>query len=60
MRSMDTMPVDDVSQRETDDTSMSPLAVELAVMKAMTTPRRNVVAPECSAGTVDAIVPNAT
>jgi hypothetical protein len=60
MRSMEAMPVDEVSQRETDDTSMSPLALELPVMKAMTTPRKNVVAPECRAGTADAIVPNAT
>jgi hypothetical protein len=60
MRSMEAMAVDEVSQRETDATSMSLLAVELPVMKAITTPKRNVVAPECSAGTADAIVPNAT
>ena len=57
---MEAMAVDEVSQRETDATSMSLLAAELPVMKAITTPRRNVVAPECSAGTADAIVPNAT
>ncbi len=59
-RSMVAMPVEEVSQRETDDTRMSPLARELPVMKAMTTPSRNVVVPECSAGMAAAIAPNAT
>ncbi len=60
MRSMEVMPAEEVSQRETEATSMSPLAFELAVIKAMMTPRRKTEAPGCSAGTAAATVPKAT
>jgi hypothetical protein len=57
---MEAMPADDVSHCETEVTSMSLLAVELPVMMAMMMPRTKEAAPGCSAGTADAMHPNAT